>query len=252
MKVPELEKKLTPAAREALDELVEDFRNQTLLSAAKSAARAGVEVTEISVRDILDSLNKLQLRRTQRLPTQLASFLRFYVFLGIIFTLLGFGFFLYRSISIGDIRENKSLIGAVAFGLLVSASSFILRRWGSEWLVHLVALPSPSETRSRTSDLVGEYLLTWPKIELAARDLVASRLGESSANKPLSLLLSELQDLGILKREEKTKLRDLLGIRNRIVHAGKEVDLAEIEVSLNDAEKILSKLRSQSSNSIAI
>ena len=59
MRTSHLEGKLTAAARQALDGLVTEYREQVLTLAAQSAARLG-EVQEISVHDIVEGHSRAQ------------------------------------------------------------------------------------------------------------------------------------------------------------------------------------------------
>ena len=244
MKDQELNAKLTPAARDALDELVQDFRTQTLVNAAESAARETGEVREISVRDILTGVNASRIRRPQRNLWRQA--LKIYVVLGVLMVIGGLGYLVYRNLNIrSDEPSQVAFITALAGVIASAVASLMLRVIPSRF--GLISEDSGRDEPRRT-ELLSEYLSIWPKIELTARDIVASKLGESQAKKPLSSLFRELQELGVLAPDDQNKLKDLLNKRNKIVHSGEPLGEIELKRAVDEAGKLLSKMRRLSFN----
>src|SRR2546426_664392 len=97
----QLRDKLTPAAQEALNELVEDYRNQVVLSAAENASRLTGEVREISVSDLLGAMPNTGAPRVPRPTAVIDRVLNVYQTVGLIAAILGFGWFMARDIVIG-------------------------------------------------------------------------------------------------------------------------------------------------------
>jgi len=247
MKDHELTDKLTPAAGEALDELVEDFRTQTLINAAKSAARDTGEVKEISVRDILTSVNLSQLRLRKTWPTLMERLLTAYSVLGTILTIGGLAYFAYKNVAFKQDETNRWVLSVIVVGATLAVFPILMRRL--KFFPFSFATGERADGPSKTTELLTDYLLIWPKIELTARDIIASQLGESSAKKPLSMLINELQQSGILSLEDEEKLKELLNTRNKIVHGVPELGLDQLQNSISEAQKLLSKMKRRSFNS---
>ncbi len=234
-----LENKLTSAARRALDELVEDYRNQVLLGAIQAASSVTGEVQEISIRDILSGMTRsriktnIYLNREERLA-------QIGLFAGIVYAILGFGFVIFQ----GNLLVSPSqLIGySVGFaGIILSMFSYFypkLRRprYSTQAEESQYGLP--------VTNLSLLFIQQWQRIELTARNIIALRSGESSANKPISLLVEELRQNGDLNSDEEKTLRELLDFRNRIIHGGFNPRLDTITSITRRAEKLLAKLES--------
>lgn len=240
------EEKLTNAARDALKELVEDYRNQVLLSAAENASRLTGEVREISVHDLLRGVRSASVERGPREPRLLDRLLSMYALLGLLIGLVGFGWFAVRDlfIALDPQRQLPLLIGFA--GLSLAAISFVLLRLrqvrGPTWPS---SYREASFTGASSPALIGLFIAQWQQIELALRSIVGSRLGESVANEPLSALVSRLRDEHTLDDDDVTRLRRLLETRNALVHKGLSVTESDMQASLREAERLLAKLRSQ-------
>lgn len=239
----ELDTKLTPAAKQALDELVADYRDQLLLGAADSASRLG-ELREISVHDIMAGLNRQQDRVFGRTGTRIERILRLYVVGGFLLGVIGLVAFTAREILIGRGFQEQLFLVAALGGLLLSAMSYFLL-WSRK------SRGTASLLRSKLSEFgpgdYGSYLVLWRDIELALRRAAAVRLGESAANAPLSGLLDILGREQVLSSDDQLRLRRLLNLRNSIAHGrpGTE-DEDEIANAARDAERLLSRIRSLS------
>jgi hypothetical protein len=237
----ELDTKLTPAAKQALDELVDDYRNQLLLGAADSASRLG-DLQEIAVHDIMASLNRQQSRLFGRTRSLADRLLRVYLLGGVLLGVTGLGAFVVKEIlARRAFEEQLTLIMALA-GFCVSAMAYLMlyvrKSRGSGYLLRR------PESEFGPGDY-GSYLGLWRDIELALRRAVAVRLGESSANTPISGLLDRLE--GVLSIDEQVRLRQLLQVRNSIAHGQRgAVTEGGIALAARDAERLLGRLRSLS------
>jgi len=233
-----LESKLTPAAREALEELVESYRDQILIGAMRSAASFTDEVAEVPVRDILTSVNRGEARPRRPSSELLDRLWRMAIPAGIVYAIAGFGYFVLRSFKVRfePIETASFAVGLV--GLVMSLIGYYYSRQRRLDTVYQRALWGELRSFDRSMLLVQE----WRNIELAARSLVASHLGESVADKPISILIDELYRSGILTKEDVRRLRDLLSRRNRILHDNVELERNELELALREASRILSKL----------
>ncbi len=121
----ELDSKLTPAAKQALDELVADYRDQLLLGAADSASRLG-ELHEISVHDIMAGLNRQQDRLFGRTASNVERILRLYVVGGFLLGVTGLVAFSVREILSGSGFQEQLFLLTAMGGLLLAAMSYFL------------------------------------------------------------------------------------------------------------------------------
>jgi Zn-dependent protease with chaperone function len=239
-----LEPKFTPAARQALDELVQEYKNQIILAAARAAASPSGEITEISVRDILSAVDATQLRRpTSPMRRRTEYLLRLYAIAGVITGVLSLCFLFYENFSYYLDPLARLMVLVAAFGFGIAIVSYVMLRFQVARALY------PSEawnaTDQRFVDLNMLFLRKWQEIELAARNLVATELGESSARAPLSILINRLQASQVLSPQEVARLTNLTDLRNRIVHQATEVDRSHLETAIKEADEILTKIRSQ-------
>jgi hypothetical protein len=234
--------KLTPAAQEALNELVEDYRNQVLLTAAETASRLTGEVREISVSDLLSAMPKKNTSQARRPSQFIDRVVNIYQTIGLLVALCGFGWFVGRDFLVGlDPQRQLPLLLGFS-GLLISGFSYVFLR-----LRQGRAL-SPSRSESIAFDdtsspaHMGLLIAQWQQIELFIRSIVGSTFGESAASAPFSTLLSRLKNEGTITEEDVVALRRLLEVRNNLVHAGRAVSDLEMRNALVDAQRLLDKL----------
>jgi len=240
METLDLDTKLTPAARQVLEEIVSEYLTQILVGAKESASELTGEVREISVHDIIGGINRSRPGRPSPLPSMIERVLNIYMVTGIVVGLTGLFVFLY----FGWVRFLRSeqqlplLASITGFGL--SVLSYLSLRIRQSKGLRGLRLQPPVE--SRGIDYSMSYIQKWQDIELTARNLVASRLGESSANEPVSVLIAKLREAEILNRDDENQLRELVAVRNRVLHEGFEVDRNQFEMLLRDGDRILAKM----------
>jgi len=240
MSRPDLEGKLTPAAKEAIDELMDEYRSQILIGARASANQLG-EVREISLHDVLVSLNRVQLRARRPSNNVLYRLAAIYLVLGLLFGAGGLVGFVYPRLVQGvTLREQLPLMLSVV-GLLVAALSYTYLQFAS---ARYFGLPVPSSPdKSGSIEGTATYLSHWRDLELALREAAATRMGESAASAPISALLNRLLHYGLFSDADAHRVRDLLSLRNGIVHEGRFLDPSHLKTALRDAEQITSRLK---------
>jgi len=240
MKSHDVESKLTPAAREALEELVDGYREEILLGAMRSAASFRDEVPEIAVRDILEGVKSVN--RSETRPSDMPSrFWRTVILVGIAYSVGGFGLFAFRSIAIAfePLDWVGIVIGLAGFAMAIFGYYYSRYRARSFASVSRRMISDELQSFDRSMLLVQE----WRDIELAARNLVASHLGESMADRPVSVLMRELARTDVLTDDDVVTLRQLLSMRNMVLHdKNVEIERESLELALQDASRILSKL----------
>jgi hypothetical protein len=235
----DLETKLTPAAKQALGELVDDYRDQLLLGAEDSASRLG-DLREIAVHDIMASLNRQQSRLFGRSRSSVERILRVYLFFGVLVGGTGLGGFVVKELIAGRGFQERLTLMMTFAGLFLSTMAYLmlhLRRNRGNVLRR-------SESGFEPGDY-GSYLALWRDIELALRHVVSVRLGESAANAPISRLLQSLEVERILSSDEQVRLRQFLQLRNSIAHGQhRAVGETDIALAARDAGRLLDRLRS--------
>jgi uncharacterized protein YutE (UPF0331/DUF86 family) len=242
MEIETLETKLTPAAKQALDELLSEYRRRVLVGAAGSASRLTGDVREISVQDIVTGWTNDQRQPLRRART-VDWILRSYTLGGIVIAVGSISFFVYQNVLnshvIRSLDPDSRLALIVGFsGAALAVLSYTVqqaRRTRAALSVARMDTPQYPGT-------IQAFLNVWQQLELAIRSKVAQTSGESTANRPLSLLMRELQADGVISVNDAAKLREILDIRNRLVHAGREVGSDEVAEATKEARRLFEKL----------
>jgi len=239
MEPRELEEKLTPAARQAIDELLRDYRKELLLVAQDSAARATGEVREISVSDITAGVNRLGGRFPRYPRTFVERLTQLYYRTGILIGVVGILYYVVKhGINFPSLAREPEIVASIS-GFLLAGIAFLVRN--TKMGVRLIRVLAPSPERDSVR-FVGEFLARWRDLELAVRNLATRRLGESMATAPFSNLLRQLMLEGVLKEEEEASLRNLLRLRNKVLHEGMPISSQETFAALREVESLLHHL----------
>jgi hypothetical protein len=236
----EIESKLTPAAKQALDELADDYRSQLLIGAADSASRLG-DLREVAVHDIMSAVSRQRSRLFGVVGSTVERALRTYAVLGVLTGIAGLAAFAGREIVSGRRLDEQLPLLVALSGFVASATSyFLLSIWKNRSMALLLRRPvgefGPADA--------GSFLLLWRDIELALRGAAAARLGESTASAPISRLVDQLSAERLLSAEDQMRLRRLLTLRNSVAHGQATVEDAELATARREAERLLGHLRS--------
>lgn len=237
---------LTPAARQVLNELTEEYKDEILLNAVQLAARHTGEIQEISVRDIIEASKRVnrnsQLIREnpsqQRSSTRstLERVLRIYGWFGIAALLGGIIYFFFATTDIQLEADQEFALSIMLAGLLFALLPYLYNQWRR-------SRPYSQSEASNGGDPAAAFVVKWQDIELAIREVAASQLGESfAADQSIISLMFGLQRLGILSSEDEVTIKNLLTLRNRILHEGIRPERAEMELAITNADRIRSKL----------
>jgi hypothetical protein len=235
----ELKSKMTPAAKQVLQEVLDDYQREILMLASKSASRITGEVSEIAVHDVVQGLKEArgQLLRTR--PSMVERLLLIYAFVGVIAAVSGFMYFALLNVRQRIDYEYFLPLAVSMAGVLFSVLSIVVlimrRRLRGFGAVYLTRQPSESEEGAR-------IIILWGEIERRLRALAASRLGESIAERPLSALIKQLVEKSILDPRMANEIQLLLNMRNRVAHGGRPLETAELSSSLRSFEKLTEKL----------
>lgn len=243
MRTPEIEQKLTAAARQALEDLVDDYRNRILVSARESASTQTGEMPEISVHDILTAVQRGEIKRAS--SGRFEIILRLYAILGITMGFVGTLIFLYNNFLFNvDIRRSLPLVlGILGFAIAIASFSYLSLRRSRV----AIRFDSPNDDDFRKADSSMLFIKRWQDIELAIRNLVATRTGESTATEPISLLIKQLVGTQELSPVDEAHLMSILSLRNKIIHEGYQISGEEFEAAIKGADRILGQIHSKRS-----
>jgi hypothetical protein len=236
------EEKLTPAAREALNEMVDNYRSKILIEAGEYASRLSGEVHEISVSDIMNSIGK-NLQQSEILRrSKIDAVLSIYIILGLLMTGTSLLYFF-----LGDIFEKLTYIKRLAIlisiaGFVIAIVSYAISKYRQyktiygEYYSYVSTMP--------TSEYFDLFIRKWQQIEISIRALAASLFGESIADEPISMLVKRLTNSGKINDNDSKQILEILFIRNKLVHKATDVPLNNLRNATRDADHILSKLKS--------
>lgn len=243
-----LENKLTTSAKEALDELIHNYRKHILIEASQETSRYSGDVEEISVRDILTSVEKIDKRiststSVKSKRSMMLRLFRLFGVMGIIYAIGGFGYLAYQTLNIQwDYQETIGVTFGI-IGVLMALGSYLYIKVYSEKYSDIKVEFQPIRPEYEGTMLVVQK---WRDIELAIRNVITIEYGESYAEKPLSVLLEELVNSDIISGDEYRELRNLLSSRNAILHDGRVMNDKELRSMLLYSDQLLRKLESKS------
>ena len=227
------EERLTPAARELLDELLADIRRQTILGADRRAI-AG----EISVRDIVEAFERESNRSERSLiysrrARRLATIAIVYTFLGatIAALTLAYGLATDQTLSIASLTSGGA---ALISGFVTMYIALLQRRRAAEQAVF----------DRLTSHATTDFITGWLKFESRVRLSAARLLGQSTSEKPLGQIVAALAKADLISDSELSAIREMIDVRNRAVHGIEVQDSTLIEVNqqMRRLEKISKRL----------
>lgn len=232
----DIEKSLTPAAREALETSVKEYRHRILEEAQLRAVRLPGLNQEISVRDVLDGVDRVNQSRRQARAKRFELMFEIYSILGFLLTLVGGAFLFYGRTGFTLNISQQVALGLLMMGFLLALSPIFFRRWR--------AMVDASSTDVRDEPLDSSLLLLkkWQEVEGVLTTL-ARKLGESTARQPMSSLLKSLQAEGRLSEKDADVLTFLVRLRNDIVHETHRMDRGRITEALEMADSLLARLK---------
>lgn len=211
----------TDSARKALDELVEDFRQQLIRQSVENAQKGVASPTEVTVQDVITASNTIRESSTKRVSLA--------VDFG--FMLAGFIVAVFANSVFAGITENSgeiplwfgrqpsevlTWIGVMLGGLALLAllAGLIFQYRGAQ------QKPVPGTTR---------LMQSWIEFEKALRLYAARELGESRSTIRLAELFSFLSKQETFTYDELARLREIVTMRNDVAHSQRSYSDAEID-----------------------
>lgn len=232
--------RLTPAARQALDEIVADYKQQILLRAEDSASRLSGTAEEISLHDVFNGFKEIQVGQSGRSNSSVDAILKVYVLIGALIATGGAFSYFFRGIFSSLSFEQKLAALAAFGGLAISIVSSLLLKLRRQKTVGLLK----NSYERDEAGLLGEFVSRWSELELTLRDRAARQLGESRTNVPISSIMYELANRKVLSEVELARLKEILSTRNNLVHSNGFADRSTLTKAIADIKSLSSKLHS--------
>jgi hypothetical protein len=187
-------------------------------------------------------VNAIQRGAFSERKTFVDRILNSYLSIGLIAAVGGSVYFAVQNSRILSSSSDTFALGIALGGLLISSGSLVALRMRRGALFQLALKRIDEGDRS---DGVSSFLRVWTEIEVALRNLVASRLGESTAGVSPSRLFTRIEAIDELSEADVSLLHRLLSLRNSIVHGipGESVR-AEARRAIGEAEELLDRLGS--------
>lgn len=236
--------KLTPSAKDELNKLTDNFKAAILEKAFIIATERDTANREISLRDILeaqqsayrlgDSDTDYDNRRKKRIM--------FISLSGAVYAISGIFIYLYQN----NLFSTKNGIGLIIafFGIILSISAYIFGQYYSKRIIL-----SNGKTLIHKSDYPSnhrfEIVKRWQLIEELAKKSVSEKEQKEMRSYSVSYLIRFLSHKIAKDEEDFQKIRELLQLRNKIVHKQYQPNVVEINEFLNFADDLINRLESQ-------
>ncbi|MGW9550897.1 hypothetical protein ACWG8W_07570 [Citricoccus zhacaiensis] len=230
---------LTEAAAAALDEYLDDIREEVLRRARDNASEStSGYAPEVTVRDVIAAAERTSSGVSGTTRRGIRE--RMLSVYGLVFAaaaIVGVLLWLGPELGSRSPQESVGLLTAVtgAFGYLASRAALEAAR-----RLDARGLRGPSEAESRHG-LTGRFLSQYNDLELTVRGFNARTLGETAAGRnPTSTVLHS----GVLDKRTAEELRGVVEVRNRLVH-GKAVSNEEIQDALTDMQRLQGRIENR-------
>lgn len=239
-----LKEKLTPSAKEAYEDSVLGFSEQLLSKANYISQKNNISNKEISLRDILEAKDILMNIKRESLKEDYKRkrLLSFITMTGALYSIVGIFIYMYQN---NDISLENNLGLLVAFtGIITIFFGFVYSQYISrkKEIVNFnrdVIIEKEIFTSNFNDDY--DIVRKWQIIEKLGSNLMRqngyNNNESKSINDILKFLSNELQSDKLY-----IDLRELLSIRNKIVHESTYLSKNERLMFINKANRIIESL----------
>lgn len=229
--------KLTPSAKEALNELSEEYKSLLLERAHKIAEERETAGKEISLRDILEA------QKTTQTPHEADKYdykkRRWTLLLslsGAVYAAAGILIYLYQNKKFNSENDIGLIIAVV--GILVTLIAFLYgqlttRRYNS-------LFGHKDYLRANYKDY--EIVKRWQLIEELAKKSMSPIDKSDFQSDSVSFLIRLLSHKVAKNEEEFLKIRELLQVRNKIIHEGYHMNERQRKELLNFSDELIQRL----------
>lgn len=230
--------KLTPSAKEALHDTLIELHELLLLEANSIAQKGQTGDKEISLRDILEAKENLFKAKIEKEKADYKRkrLMTLISLSGALYSIIGIFVYIYQNQNFA-LEKNLGLIISLAGIITIFAgfayTQFLSRRWEGKQLYNA------TDYNSSENDF--EIIRRWQIIEKLGSNLMRQKgfsVNESrSINDILKFLSSELKSDHLYM-----EMRELLSIRNKILHEGYDLGRQEKQMYIEKANKIIEML----------
>lgn len=228
--------KLTPSAKETLNELSEEYKSSLVEKAFTIAQERDTANKEISLRDILEAKQPLQrdIEKRTYFDNRRKRWTILISFSGAIYAVAGLLIYLFQNKKF-SIENDLGLIIAIV-GILLSLVAFLYGQLISKSSISTRTFTTAYTTTSDNYEIVKR----WHVIENLAKKLMTETDKEMS--KSVSFLIRFLSHKIAKNEQEFLKIRELLQLRNKILHEQYNLSDNERKEFLYFADDLIERL----------
>lgn len=230
--------KLTPNAKEALDKAIQDYKDNVLEKALKNSQEVSIDNPEISLRDIIESVDNENLRKKRIEYTEYKRrrFMSLIAFSGATYAVAGLIIYLFQNKKF-TLENDLGLIIAIA-GILISFMAFVY----NQYFTMKKKMASDLREIKDINKISPDYKLVerWQIIE----NLVAKEFGDSNVKNrkySFNMIINTLYSM-VNSEEERNKIKELLNARNMILHDSLKMSENKRVELLKFSDEIITKL----------
>lgn len=231
--------KLTPSAKEAINELTEDYKNALLEKAFTIAKEKNTSNKEISLRDILEAQQPSQeaIDKQKYIDYRRKRWTMLISFSGAIYAIAGILIYLFQNKKF-SIETDLGLIIAIV-GILLTLVAFLY----GQLLSKRQFFANTTTTTISYSNMDGHDIVKrWQIIEqLTTSIMKTNNIGDSKSNS-VNQVIRYLADNFTTSEKEFLTIRELLQIRNKILHEGYNLSDNEKKQYIEIADNLIEKL----------
>ncbi|GAA2534427.1 hypothetical protein GCM10010423_33480 [Streptomyces levis] len=202
-----VEPRLSAAAENALDEAIDDIKQEVTRRANLIANGPQGDSAVVGVRDVVQALAEVssqdsRLRRRLRL-VRIATFA--YAVLGTNFALL------YYLADLGSGSSTVLLMSGILIGSALGPLLLANLDFGP-------TLRKPTSQGGTSSRIEYDVLYEWARLESAIRARYSDQFGESRASIPIGRMIDDLGEIGVLRQRDLKMMKNFITLRNGIAH----------------------------------
>ncbi len=232
--------KLTPSAQEALDKMVSEYRDSLLEKAFLLAQERETASKEISLRDILET-NQLKhsgigIEKSENRKKRMISLL---ALSGAVYSVLGILIYLFQNKKFA-VETDLGLIIAIT-GIIISLISFLYGQLISK-RYSFTQTTTATSIYSQSNDY--DIVKRWQIIETLAKKFMTEADQKEAKNNSVGFLIRFLSHKVAKDEKEFLKIRELLQMRNKILHQQYNMSDNERKEFLELADDLIERLES--------
>ena len=230
--------KLTPSAKEALNELTEDFKNILIEKAYTIATERNTANREISLRDILEAQQPSQqtIEKQKYFDYRRKRWTMLISFSGAIYAIAGILLYLFQNKKF-SIENDLGLVIAI-IGVLLTLLAFLY----GQLLSNRQYLSSQKSINQFTEIDSYDIVKRWQIIEQLTVSIMKEKNISDSKSNSVNQVIKYLTDNFTNSETEYLNIKQLLQSRNKILHEGYNLNDTEKKKYVEIADTLIEKL----------